>query len=337
MNEDVFAYQLAETPEGVRGHHTTISWDHLGEGDVLVKTSFASVNYKDGLAGTGRATIARELPLVGGCDGTGVIVEPGESGLAVGQRVAMVGASLSERHNGGYCEYMRVPNGWVDELPEHMTTWEAAAFATAGVTAAAAIIRLEEAGITPESGPIAVTGASGGAGTLGVAMLAQRGYEVVAFTGKPEARELLLELGAARVEPRPEIPEKPRVLEHSTWAGAIDNVGGDTLAWLTRTMMPGGAIASYGNAGGNKLNTTVLPFILRGVSLLGVNVTALPKDLRHRIWFDFAGKLPRETFLKIGQTVEFADLAEAHERIVNTKVTGRIVVHVSDADGAPLK
>ncbi len=329
------AYQLHETDDGVRGHFINATPEDLGEGDVLVRTTYSSVNYKDGLAGTGKATIARTLPLIGGCDGTGVVVHAGESGMAAGQRVAMIGASLSERHAGGYCEYMRVPNSWVDPLPDHLGTWEAAVFATAGVTAAAAILRLEAVGITPSSGPVVVTGASGGAGTLGVAMLAQRGYEVTAVTGKPEAAQLLTELGAAEIQPRPDLSGKPRALEHGHWAAAVDNVGGDTLAWLIRTMQPGGAIASYGNAGGNALHTTVLPFILRGISLLGVNVTALPFDLRHRIWTELAGKLPLETFRKIGHTVDFDDLPAAHERIVTEGVIGRTVVHISDVDGAP--
>lgn len=335
MGEKIRAYQLTETPEGVRGHHTTIPFSELGEGDVLVKTTYSSVNYKDGLAGTGKASIARELPLVGGCDGAGIIVEPGESGLKIGQRVAMVGASLSERHNGGYCDYMRVPSAWVDALPESLSTWEAAAFGTAGITAARAIDRLEAWGITPDSGPIAVTGASGGAGTLGVAMLAQRGYEVVAFSGKPEAHDLLLKLGASQVLPRPDLSGKPKPLERGQWAGAIDNVGGDTLAWLIRTTRPEGAIAAYGNAGGNQLNTTVLPFILRGVSLLGINVTALAKDVRHRLWRDYAATLSSEVLKLIGSTVDFADLPQAHERIVSTSTIGRIVVRISDDDGVP--
>lgn len=327
MSTTVAAYQLVETDEGVRGRHTRIPLEDLGEGDVLIRVTYSSVNYKDGLAATGRAPIACRLPLVGGCCAAGTVVEPGESGLPADTVVAVVGATLSEQHNGGYCEYLRVPAAWVVAVPEAFTSRQAAAIGTAGVTSAMAVVKLEDAGVTPESGPIAVTGASGGAGSLAVALLAARGYEVTALTGKPEAEDLLRDLGAANVAPRPDT-SGTRPLERGTWAGAVDTVGGDTLAWLTRTVAPGGSIAAFGNAGGNRLTTTVLPFILRGINLLGVTVTFPAAELRERVWELLASSLSREALDAIATDVDFEDLDDALRRIVTTGVVGRQVVRI---------
>ena len=294
MSTTVAAYQLVETDEGVRGRHTRIPLEDLGEGDVLIRVTHSSVNYKDGLAATGRAPIARRLPLVGGCCAAGTVVEPGESGLPADTVVAVVGATLSEQHNGGYCEYLRVPAAWVVAVPEAFTSRQAAAIGTAGVTSAMAVVKLEDAGVTPESGPIAVTGASG---------------------------------GAANVAPRPDT-SGTRPLERGTWAGAVDTVGGDTLAWLTRTVAPGGSIAAFGNAGGNRLTTTVLPFILRGINLLGVTVTFPAAELRERVWELLASSLSREALDAIATDVDFEDLDDALRRIVTTGVVGRQVVRI---------
>ncbi|MDO4888827.1 MAG: YhdH/YhfP family quinone oxidoreductase [Actinomycetaceae bacterium] len=323
------AFQLIDTDAGVRGRHTRIRMDELGEGDMLIRVTHSSINYKDGLAATGRAPIARTLPLVGGCCAAGVVVQPGESGLEPGTVVSVVGATLSEQHNGGYCEYLRVPSAWAMPVPEPFTAWEAGAIGTAGVTAAIALIKLEDAGCLPGSGPVAVTGASGGSGSIAVALLAARGYEVTALTGKPEAADFLRELGAAHIEPRPDT-SSTRPLEKGRWAGAIDTVGGPTLAWLIRTTRPGGAIAAFGNAGGNRLDTTVLPFILRGVSLLGVTVTFPAPALRTRVWQLLAESLSPRALRSIASEISFEELDGALERIVTTGITGRIVVRIGE-------
>ena len=331
MTNDAAAYQLFETPEGVRGRYVRVPLSELGEGDALVRVTHSSVNYKDGLAATGRAPIARSLPMVAGCCAVGVVVEPGESGLGVGAPVSIVGATLSERHSGGYCEYLRVPSAWLTPVPSRFSLLEAAAIGTAGVTAAMAVLKLEDAGLAPGAGPVAVTGASGGAGSIATALLAARGYEVTAFTGRRDAEDYLVSLGAARVEPRPDTSGK-RPLEKGLWAGAIDAVGGDTLAWLTRTAAPGASIAAFGNAGGNALNATVLPFILRGVNLLGVTVTFPSDDVRKRTWQILTDSLKAEALRAITSEIAFDELESSLFRIVEEGVRGRVVVRISEED-----
>ncbi|MCF2707216.1 acryloyl-CoA reductase [Arcanobacterium haemolyticum] len=322
------AYELRDTDEGVRGHLTHLTPESLGEGDVLVRVSHSSVNFKDGLAATGRAPIARSLPLIGGCNASGIVVDPGSSDLRVGQSVTVIGASLSEKHPGGYAEFMRVPSSWITPLPESISAWTSMAVGTAGLTAAMAIRKLELAGLHPDQGPVAVTGASGGAGTLAVAMLAARGYKVTAVTGTPEAEGLLRELGAHDIQPRPDLSGKPRALDHAHWAGAVDTVGGDTLAWLVRTTLPGGSVAAFGNAGGNALATTVMPFILRGVNLLGVTVSFPSIEVRDEAWAIVSSSLSDEVLHKVTRTISFDELDASLKAIVDNEIVGRVVVEI---------
>lgn len=327
---NIAAYVLRETVEGVRGAMATVGPDDLGEGDVLIRVTHSSVNYKDGLAATGRAKIAQTLPLIGGCNASGIVADPGESGLHAGQKVTVVGASLSEKHPGGFAEFVRVPGSWVAPLPEGMTTWESMAIGTAGLTAAMTIHKLEKnGGLHPSSGPVAVTGASGGSGTLAVAMLAKRGYDVTAITGTPSSEALLRQLGATQVLARPDVSARTRPLEHASWVGAIDTVGGDVLAWLLRTTLPGGSVAAFGNAGGNALNTTVLPFILRGINLLGVTVSFPDPAFRAQMWDQVAADLPHSALEAVTQTIAFTELGGALEAIVENRTVGRVVVELS--------
>lgn len=338
MSDDAAAYQLFDTPEGVRGRYTRVPLSELGEGDALLRVTHSSVNYKDGLAATGRATIARSLPMIGGCCAVGVVLEPGQSGLEVGAPVSIVGATLSEQHNGGYCEYLRVPSSWLTPVPPVFSLFDAAAIGTAGVTAAMAVLKLEQAGVNQAAGPVAVTGASGGSGSIAVAILAERGYDVTAFTGRREAADYLVSLGAARVEARPDTSGK-RPLEKGQWAGAVDTVGGSTLAWLTRTAAPGASIAAFGNAGGNTLNATVLPFILRGINLLGVTVTFPSDAVRTRTWNLLEESLRPEALHAIASEIAFDELDSALVSIVEEGIRGRVVVRIAereaDAPAAP--
>lgn len=321
------AFELYESPAGVRGRFATLGAEALGEGDALVRITHSSVNFKDALAASGKAPIARTLPLIGGCNASGILVESGESGLPEGTAVTVVGATLSEKHPGGYAEYMRVPSAWLQPLPEGMSLWASMAIGTAGLTAAMAIDKLEKAGLTPSAGPVAVSGASGGSGSLAVAMLAHKGYEVTAITGKESSHDYLRSLGAAEVIGRPEPSSRP--LEHAHWAGAVDTVGGPMLSWLLRTTNVGGSIAAFGNAGGNDLPITVLPFILRGVNLLGVSVSFPEPAYRQRMWEAVAESLPEPLLAQITATVPFEELPGALESLIEGKVQGRIVVEIS--------
>ncbi len=329
MDDVARAYQLQETDDGVRGVMTELPVADLGAGDLLVRVTHSSLNYKDGLAATGTAPIARRLPLVGGIDAAGVVVQDAGPHTA-GDPVVVTGFDLSETHDGGFAEYLRVPADWAIRVPDGLTPEETMVLGTAGVTAALAIHRLEHNGLRPGDGPVAVTGASGGVGTLAVAMLAGLGYEVVAFTGTAGAHDLLRRLGASAIEPRPDVAEV-RVLESETWAAAMDSVGGQTLAWLASTTRRGGAIAAYGNAGGVKVATTVMPYILRGVSLLGVNSTWFADDVRRDLWRRMADDL-RVDLAAIGHPRGFDELPDACRDIIDGRVTGRTVIRIADPD-----
>lgn len=330
LSGEIRAYQLQDTPDGVRGVMTRVPLEWLGDGDLLVRVTHTSVNYKDGLAATGTAKIARRLPLVGGIDAAGVVVACADDRFAVGDRVVVTGFDLSELHDGGYADYLRVPTEWAVRLPDGLSLWESMALGTAGVTAALGIHQLERNGLRPGQGPVAVTGASGGVGSLAVAMLAGLGYEVVAFTGKTESHDHLRSLGAMDIEARPDV-ENLRPLGSETWAASMDSVGGQTLAWLASTTKRGGGIASYGNAGGVQVATTVLPFILRGVNLLGINSGWFPDEVRAELWRRMATDL-RVDLAAIGHTRTFDDLPDVCREIVTAAVQGRTVIEVNDPD-----
>lgn len=326
--ETARAYQLRKDGDAVAAHFTDVPVAAIGGGDLLVRVTHSSVNYKDGLAATGTAPIARTYPLIGGIDAAGVVVEAA-GGHAVGDRVVVTGFDLSEKHDGGYAEYLRVPASWAVAVPEGLGLWESMVLGTAGVTAALGIHQLERNGLTPGAGPVAVTGASGGVGAIAVSMLAGLGYEVTAFTGKQDAHEALRRYGAATVAARPDT-ESVRALGPATWAGAMDSVGGQTLAWLVSTMQRGAGIASYGNAGGVQVATTVMPFILRGVNLLGINSGWFDDGVRRELWQRMASDLKPAHLDEIGHTVEFDGLPDVCRAIVAGAVHGRTVVHIAD-------
>ena len=325
---EVRAYQLRE--DGSGGALTSLAADAVGDGDVVIRAEYSSVNYKDALAGTGKGKIARTLPLVGGIDVAGTVLESGTPGLTPGDPVLVNGSGLSEDRDGGYADIVRVPGELVIRRPDGFDAWTAMALGTAGFTAALALQRLQENGLTPDHGPIAVTGATGGVGSVAVDLLAGQGYEVVAVTGKSDAEDYLRELGAARVIGRDALATKGRPLEKVAWGGAVDNVGGVALAELLRTTAPWGSIASIGLAGGHELDTTVMPFILRGVSLLGITSANCPRERREHGWQQLAGDWrPRHLERMVAGTVGLDELDDVFERMLAGETRGRTVVRIA--------
>ena len=326
------AFQIAEGDGGVTARLTDLTLDDLSEGDIVIKVSHSTINYKDALAATGAGRILRKFPLVGGIDLAGTVVSSDVDAFAEGDAVLVNGCGLSETRDGGYAEYARVPADAVIPIPEGLTAAETMQLGTAGFTAALAIHRMEQNAQRRENGPVIVTGATGGVGSLAIDMLGGRGYEVVAVTGKPEQASYLQSIGANRVWVRGEIDLGKRPMEKALWAGAIDNLGGEVLTWLTRTVGYGGNIASIGLAASHELKTTVMPFILRAVCLLGINSVETPRDLRLAVWKRIASDLrPRHLGVIGGSTIDFADLPAAFQDFIDGKVTGRTLVKI----GAP--
>ena len=303
--------------------------DDLTEGNVVIKVSHSTINYKDALAATGAAPILRRYPLNGGIDLAGVVESSEDSELQPGMPVLVNGCGLSETADGGYAEYARVDSSSVVPIPDGMSPVEAMQIGTAGYTAALAIHRMEQNGQRPENGPIVVTGATGGVGSVAIDMLEGRGYEAVAVTGKVDAEAYLKRIGARRILLRDDIDFGKRPMEKAEWAGAIDNLGGDYLAWLTRTTDYGGNIAAIGLASSIKLETTVMPFILRAVCLLGINSVDTPRELRLAVWSRIGGDLrPRHLDTIGGRTIGFDELPAAFQAYIDGAVTGRIVVEI---------
>jgi NADPH2:quinone reductase len=307
-----------------------MSLAELTEGDVVIKVSHSTINYKDALAATGAGRILRRFPLNGGIDLAGTVVESNDAGLAVGTPVLVNGCGMSESIDGGYAEYARVPAAAVVPLPAGIGAAQAMQLGTAGFTAALAIHRMEENGQAPGNGPVVVTGATGGVGSVAIDMLATRGYEVVALTGKKAEAAYLEEIGARRILLRDELDFGKRPMEKAEWAGAVDSLGGAYLTWLTRTVGYGGNIASVGLAAGHGLETTVLPFILRAVCLLGINSVDTPRDLRLAVWSRIAGDLKPRHLDRIGhRTIAFDELPDAFQDYIDGRITGRTVVEIA--------
>lgn len=304
--------------------------DDLSEGEVVVKVSHSTINYKDALAATGAGKILRSYPLVGGIDLAGTIVSSEDERFTTGTDVLVNGCGLGETRDGGYAGYARVRGDSVVPVPAGMTAAETMQIGTAGYTAALAIHRMEQNGQLPANGPIVVTGATGGVGSIAIDMLDARGYEAVAVTGKAERSEYLDSIGARRVLLREDIDPGKRPLEPALWGGAIDNLGGELLTWLTRTVRYGGNIASIGLAASPDLNTTVLPFILRAVCLLGINSVDTPRDLRLAVWNRIGNDLrPRHLDKIAGRTISLDELPDAFQAYIDGKVTGRTLVKIS--------
>jgi acrylyl-CoA reductase (NADPH) len=324
------AYRIDEQDGEIVAGFRELTLDDLSEGNVVVKVSHSTINYKDALAATGKGRILRRYPLNGGIDLAGTVVSSEDAEFQPGMAVLVNGCGLSETADGGYSEYARVASESLVPIPEGLDAAQAMQIGTAGYTAALAIHRMEQNGQRPEQGPVVVTGATGGVGSVAIDMLDGRGYEVVAVTGKASEEAYLHGIGARRILVRDQVDLGKRPLEKAQWAGAIDNLGGDVLAWLTRTMAYGGNIASVGLAASPALNTTVLPFILRAVCLLGINSVETPRSLRLAVWSRIATDLrPRHLDDIAGRSIAFDELPGYFQAYVDGEVTGRTVVRIA--------
>jgi NADPH2:quinone reductase len=323
------AFRIHKDANGVVALFEQLGVQDLTPGEVVVRVRWSSINYKDALAATGKGKILRRFPLVGGIDCAGEVVSSSDKRFRKGQKVLATGSGLGEDYDGGYAEFARIRAESVIPMPRGLDAAKAMGIGTAGFTAALAIHRMEHNGLTPKGGPVVVTGATGGVGSHAVDMLAGRGYEVVAVTGKPDAAAYLKKLGAHTILLRQQIDLGQRPLERAQWQGAIDNVGGELLTWLTRTTDWWGPIASIGLAGSHELKTTVMPFILRGVSLLGINSMATPRALRLKVWQRIATDLkPRHLKQIANRTVKFDQLPAAFDAYLAGSVTGRAIVKI---------
>lgn len=325
------AFKVFDENGKISGRIVQVSVDQLSEGPVVIKAAFSSVNYKDALAGTGTGKIMRRFPLVGGIDVSGTVESSADARFTAGDPVVVTGYDLGVAHDGGYAAYVRVPAEWVVPLPKGLSLFDAMAIGTAGFTAALSIVEMERNGLAPANGRVIVTGATGGVGSIAIQALAARGYTVTALTGKPNEVDYLRSLGATDVITRGSLEMGTKPLEKSLWAGAVDPVGGDTLAWLTRTMMYGGCIASSGLTGGTELKTTVLPFILRGVKLLGIDSVMCPLATRLDVWRRLASDLKPAHLATTTRTVSLGGLHDAFATLVGGQARGRFVVDLSRA------
>jgi acrylyl-CoA reductase (NADPH) len=322
------AFRIANAEGKISGSIVDASLDELTPGDVVIKAEYSSVNYKDALAATGTGKILKRFPLIGGIDVAGIVTSSADRGFREGDRVLVTGYDLGVSQDGGYAGMVRVPADWVVRIPDELTSREAMIYGTAGFTAGLAILRLERNGLVPGQGPIAVTGATGGVGSIAIAALARLGYEVTAITGKDDAHDYVKALGARDVLSRTTLAMGTRPLETARWAGAVDAVGGDLLAWLTRTTNYWGGIASTGLTGGVELRTTVMPFILRGVSLIGIDSAMCPMHIRSDVWRRLAADMKPADLNSIAHEITLDGLGAAFETLLAGKARGRFVVSV---------
>ncbi|MEJ2609233.1 MAG: oxidoreductase [Candidatus Thiodiazotropha sp.] len=300
------------------------------KGELLIHVQYSSINYKDALAGTGKGQILRHFPLTGGIDACGEVAESNDRRFKAGDSVIVTGYELSATVDGGYAEYLRVPADWAIPLPDGLTAPQSMTLGTAGFTAGLALHRMEMNGQRPDMGPILVTGATGGVGCFAVNIFDGEGYEVHAVSGKPEQHDYLQHLGAQEVMNREEIIPSRHALERGLWGGAVDNVGGEMLSSITRKIKPWGNIASIGLAGGHELKTTVMPFILRGISLLGINSSGCPHEIRKEVWQRLSTDLkPRHLDDILQQTVSLEQLPEVFEEMLAGKTLGRTLVAIN--------
>lgn len=321
------AFMFTNDPEQPRREVVEIDLDVLSPDGVLIEVEWSSVNYKDGLATSPSGKVARISPLIPGVDLAGTVVDPGGSRFVVGQKVIAHAYDIGTAHHGGYARYARVPSDWVLDLPDGLTTRDAMVIGTGGFTSAESVMALLDRGLRPADGPVLVTGATGGVGSMAVSMLSALGFEVVASSGKREAEPYLTSLGATRVIDRSDLStEDPKPLGAMTFAGAVDCVGGVTLANVLKRLRYGGSVAASGLAGGAGLTTTVMPFILRGVALMGIDSVQLPMPQRVEVWRRLADDLRPAGIDRIGQEIDLNDLDPVLTSILRGEVTGRYVV-----------
>jgi putative YhdH/YhfP family quinone oxidoreductase len=328
--DTIKAYLIEGSADAVRAGFTSLAPSQLDPGDVVVRIQYASVNYKDALAASGRGRIIRRFPCVGGIDAAGTVESSQSPRFQPGDAVIVHSHGFGVSQHGGYATRTRVPADWVNHIPPALNALEAITIGVAGYTAALAVDLMELNGLAPDRGRVLVNGATGGVGSITIDILAQRGYDVVAVTGKPAQAQYLKELGAREVIAASELAAATRPLEKAQWAGAVDSLGGEPLAALTRTMQKDGVIASIGNAAGQELVTTVMPFILRGVRLIGVNSDNEPA-LREHVWRRLASDLRPRHLDRIAQVKPFDALPDVITDVVEGRNRGRNVIAVDPA------
>lgn len=327
-----FKAYLIDEHEGVtRSDFVSMDDAQLDAGEVTIKVAYSSVNFKDALAATGAGRIIRRYPCVGGIDLSGTVAASSDPRFEIGDAVIATSFDIGVAHHGGYAEFARVPAQWVVPLPAGLSLYEAMALGTAGFTAALGIVRMEENGLAPSKGPVIVTGASGGVGSLAVDMLARRGYSVTALTGKESEADYLKSLGATEVMFRSALDlSRIRPLDKALWAGAVDNLGGDVLAWIVSAMRQGGTIASIGLAASPSLPTTVMPFILRGACLLGIDSGYIGEPYRSGVWQRLASDLRPQHLHAMTRSIAFDELPNVFDDFLKGRAHGRVVVNVGE-------
>ena len=327
--ENCKAYRIYNENNKIEGNVVDVPTADIGRGEVVSQTAYSGVNFKDALAATGAGgKIIRNYPLIGGIDAAGTVLSSSDERFKAGDEIICTSYDMGVAHDGGYSGICRVPADWVVPLPKGLSLFEAMALGTAGYTAGLAVELLELNGMTPAGGKVLLNGATGGVASLAIDMLAAKGYAVTAITGKSAEHDYLRELGASEILDRATVDFGSRPLEKPLWAAAFDSVGGDQLGWLTRTMLPHGVIGSFGNAGGIELKTNVLPFILRGVRLIGVDSVATPMALRKKVWGRLATDLKPRHLDSIAQTINLTDLTGSFERMLKGAIRGRAVVRI---------
>jgi acrylyl-CoA reductase (NADPH) len=322
------AYRVFEGGKFGSGRFASMRTEELDAGNVVIRSLFASVNYKDALTALGKAKIVNRFPCTAGIDVCGEVTESADPAFKPGDRVIAHGFGLGADHDGGFQDVNRFPAAWLVKVPAPLTAFETAAIGVAGYTAALSVDLMELNGLHPSKGKVLVNGATGGAASIAIDLLSGRGYEVVALSGKPEAADYLRSLGAAEVIDRRRYEFSTRALEKPLWQGAVDSVGGEQLGWLTRSMQTDGVIAAFGNAGGLDFKGSVLPYILRGVRLVGVYANS-PMPLRGRIWHRLASDLKPRHLKRIARPIRFDDLPQAFNDLIDAKAVGRMVVDFS--------
>lgn len=323
------AYLIEQKDGKVASGFADLEESQLDAGEVTIKVAFSSVNYKDALAATGAGRIIRRFPCVGGIDLSGTVVASADPRFAPGDRVLATSYDIGVAHHGGFAEMARVPADWVVKLPAGLDLHEAMALGTAGFTAGLAVVRMEHDGLQPANGPVVVSGATGGVGSVAIEILARRGYHVVALTGKEHETDYLKSLGAREIMLRQSLDlAKIKPLDRSLWAGAVDNLGGDVLSWMTSTMKIDGTLAAVGLAASMNFNTTVAPFILRGVSLLGVDSVNCPMARRAEVWRRLGDDMKPPGLAAMTRTIPFQDLPKVFDDYIQGRARGRLVVSI---------
>ncbi len=324
------AYLIDQEDGKVVSRFVDMDEAQLDAGEVTIAVTHSSINYKDALAATGAGRIIRRFPCIGGVDLAGRVIASSDARFRAGDEVLATSYDIGVAHHGGYAEKARVPADWVVKLPAGLSLHDAMALGTAGFTAALAVVRMEHDGLAPANGPVIVSGATGGVGSTAIGVLAKLGYHVVALTGKDAEADYLKGLGAAEVMSRQSLDlTKIKPLGKETWAGAVDNLGGDVLSWMASTMKTGGTLASVGLAASMNFNTTVAPFILRGVSLLGIDSVSCPMSQRAEVWHRLATDMRLPNLAAMTREVAFTDLPAAFDDFIHGRAKGRVVVNIA--------